>query len=137
MIELRTAQNYTVPVNWIGVSDFDGSLRFETPETDLPCVTVSARTGEGLDALERVIRGLFPLPQVPAGEILTNLRQYEAVSRAAEAMSAALDALRQGLTPDLVLTEAEGAMQALGELNGRSVRENVTERIFSRFCVGK
>ena len=34
MIELRTAQNYTVPVNWIGVSDFDGSLRFETPETD-------------------------------------------------------------------------------------------------------
>ena len=35
MIELRTAQNYTVPVNWIGVSDFDGSLRFETPETDL------------------------------------------------------------------------------------------------------
>ena len=34
MIELRTAQNYTIPVNWIGVSDFDGSLRFETPETD-------------------------------------------------------------------------------------------------------
>ncbi len=35
MIEIRTAQNYTIPVNWIGVSDFDGSLRFETPETDL------------------------------------------------------------------------------------------------------
>ena len=35
MIQLRTAQNYTIPVNWIGISDFDGSLRFETPETDL------------------------------------------------------------------------------------------------------
>ena len=35
MLQLRTAQNYTIPVNWIGVSDFDGSLRFETPETDL------------------------------------------------------------------------------------------------------
>ncbi len=35
MLQLRTAQNYTVPVNWIGISDFDGSLRFETPETDL------------------------------------------------------------------------------------------------------
>ena len=35
MIEIRTAHNYTIPVNWIGVSDFDGSLRFETPETDL------------------------------------------------------------------------------------------------------
>ncbi len=35
MLQLRTAQNYIIPVSWIGVSDFDGSLRFETPETDL------------------------------------------------------------------------------------------------------
>ena len=35
MLQLRTAQNYTILVNWIGVSDFDGSLRFETPEKDL------------------------------------------------------------------------------------------------------
>ena len=41
------------------------------------------------------------------------------------------------MTPDIVLTETEGAMQALGELSGRSVREDVTNRIFQRFCVGK
>ena len=35
MLTLRTAQNYIISVNWIGISDFDGSLRFETPETDL------------------------------------------------------------------------------------------------------
>ena len=35
MLTLHTAQNYIIPVNWIGISDFDGSLRFETPETDL------------------------------------------------------------------------------------------------------
>ena len=35
MLTLKTAQGFTLPVNWIGVSDFDGSLRFETPETDL------------------------------------------------------------------------------------------------------
>ena len=35
MLQLRTAQGFTLPLNWIGVSDFDGSLRFETPETDL------------------------------------------------------------------------------------------------------
>ena len=35
MLQLRTAQNFTISLNWIGVSDFDGSLRFETPETDL------------------------------------------------------------------------------------------------------
>ena len=80
---------------------------------------------------------MFPLPAVPAGEILTNARQADAVSRALDYITAALDAMNVGTTPDIVLTEAEGAMQALGELSGRSVREDVTERIFSRFCVGK
>ena len=40
-------------------------------------------------------------------------------------------------SPDAVLTEAEDALAALAELTGRSVRDDVTDRIFSRFCVGK
>ena len=52
-------------------------------------------------------------------------------------MEAALRAMEQGLTPDIVLTESEGAMEALGELSGRTLREDVTNRIFQRFCVGK
>ncbi len=107
------------------------------PETCLPVVTLSSRTGEGLEELERVIRALFPLPRVPAGEILTNARQADAVSRALESVRAALAAMEEGCTPDIVLTESETAMAALGELNGRSLRADVTDRIFSRFCVGK
>ncbi len=80
---------------------------------------------------------MFPLPCVPAGEILTNARQADAVARAAEYIAAALEAMRAGETPDIVLTETEGAMAALGELTGRRIREDVTNRIFSRFCVGK
>ncbi len=109
----------------------------ETVETSLPVIQVSAVTGQGLDRLEAAVKGLFPLPQVPAGEILTNARQAGAVDRAMESLRAALDALDQGLTPDVVLTEMETAMEALGELTGRSVRRDVTEQIFARFCVGK
>ena len=107
------------------------------PETKLPCVTVSSVTGQGLDELEAAIKALFPLPQVPAGEILTNARQAEAISRALESMDAAFAAMSEGCTPDIVLTETEVAMSAIGELTGRSVREDVTNRIFERFCVGK
>ena len=106
-------------------------------ETSLPVIPVSSVTGQGLEALEAAIAALFPLPEAPAGEILTNARQRDAVARAAEALRAALEAMEQGLTPDLVLTETEGAMAALGELTGRSVRADVTDRIFQRFCVGK
>ena len=98
---------------------------------------VSALTGDGLQALTRTVEKLFPLPEAAAGELLTNARQAEAVGRAAEALEAALTALDAGFTPDAVLCGAEDAMAALAELTGRSVRGDVTDRIFARFCVGK
>ena len=106
-------------------------------QTELPVVKVSSVTGEGVEALGAAIEAMFPLPEVPAGGILTNARHAEAVSRALASVEAALQAMRAGATPDIVLTESEGAMAALGELDGRTVREDVTARIFSRFCVGK
>ncbi len=59
------------------------------------------------------------------------------MGRALEAVTAALDSLRRGLTPDVVLTDAEAALAALGELNGKNIREDLVDTIFSRFCVGK
>ena len=100
-------------------------------------VTVSAKEQTGLDALESAVRALFPLPDVPAGEILTNARHADAVRRALESLRAAREAMAFGVTPDAVLTECESAMAALGELTGASVREDITQRIFERFCVGK
>lgn len=41
------------------------------------------------------------------------------------------------MTPDAVLTDAEEALDALGELTGRTAKEEIVSRIFSRFCVGK
>lgn len=99
--------------------------------------TISAKELLGLDALESAVAGLFPTPDAPVGEILTNARQVDAVSRALESLQAAKDAMALGVTPDAVLTEAEEAMAALGELTGKTIREDVTNRIFSRFCVGK
>ena len=105
---------------------------------DLPCVPVSAVTMAGFDALEDAVRKLFPAePGAVAGELLTNARQADAVSRAEQSVAAARQALEDGMPPDAVLTESEEAMAALGELNGRTVREDITEQIFARFCVGK
>ena len=105
--------------------------------TSLPVIRLSSVTGQGMEKLEKAIEEAFPEPEVPAGEILTNVRHASAVGRALESMHAALEAMRAGNTPDIVLTETEGAMQAIGELTGRTVREDVTNRIFERFCVGK
>ena len=103
-----------------------------------PTVTVSAKTGQGLQELEDALSALFPRSEdIPYGQLLTNQRQEEAARRAREAVSRAQQALEAGVTPDALLTDVEEALQALGELTGQSVREDVTDRIFSRFCVGK
>lgn len=102
-----------------------------------PCVTVSART-KYLDELCNEISCAFPQDLYwDYGQILTNARQEEAASRAREAVRRAREALRAGVTPDALLTDVEEALSALGELTGRTVREDVTDRIFSKFCVGK
>lgn len=100
-------------------------------------LSVSALDKTGLDALDEEVASLFPIPAAPAGEILTNSRHADAVSRALNSIDEAVSALKAGTTPDIILTEAENALTALGELTGKTVREDVTRRIFERFCVGK
>ena len=103
-----------------------------------PTVTVSAKV-QDLDELCQEISCAFPqdLWSEHYGEILTNARQEEAAKRALESVHRAREALTAGVTPDALLTDVEEALAALGELTGQSVREDVTDRIFSKFCVGK
>ncbi len=100
-------------------------------------VHLSSATGEGIAVLEDTVAALYPAGAAPAGSILTNPRQAEAVRRALEALAGARSAMEGGLTPDAVLTDVEAAMHAIGEVTGRTLREDLVDRIFSRFCVGK
>ena len=100
-------------------------------------IPVSARTGDGLDGLEEALDMMFPEGEPCDGSILTNARQAGAVLRALKALESAELAMKRGQTPDAVLCDVEAAMEALGEVTGRTVREDIVGRIFERFCVGK
>ncbi len=108
--------------------------------SDLPFMYVihtCVKTGDGLDQLEDLVNTLFE-GQVPCdGSILTNARQFDACRRAYEALLRAMQNILLGQTADLVLIDVEEAMEAMGEVTGATVREDITNRIFERFCVGK
>ncbi len=107
---------------------------------DLPfmnIIPISTKTGEGLDQLADLVDMLFEGNTPCDGSILTNPRQFNAIARAYDAILRALQGLRLQLTPDAVLTDVEEAMDAMGEVTGNVVREDITTRIFERFCVGK
>lgn len=108
--------------------------------SDLPfqwIVPISAKTGDGLEQLEDVLDCLFHDTTPCDGSILTNTRQAEAVSRAADSLLNALKSMEQSMTPDAVLVDVEASMEALGEVTGQTMRDEITARIFERFCVGK
>ena len=108
--------------------------------SDLPfmyVIEICAKTGLGLEQLSDAVETMFE-DDIPCdGSILTNARQYDACRRACEAIERSLAGLKLGLTPDAVLTDIEEAMEAMGEVTGATVREDITARIFERFCVGK
>ncbi len=108
--------------------------------SDLPfmqVISVSTKSGAGLDLLADLVDEMFASETPCDGSILTNPRQFDAIRRAYEAMLASLQGLQAGQTPDAVLTDVEAAMEAMGEVTGNTVREDITARIFERFCVGK
>ena len=131
---------------WIYIAskrDLSGMIRTSVGSLDgrikpAACVSLSAVTGEGMEELEQAVAALFP-PGTPeeAGSLLTDQRQEEAAGRALAAVHRALEALEGGFTPDAVLTDAEEALEAIGELTGRTAKDEIVSRIFSRFCVGK
>ena len=108
--------------------------------SDLPFTTIipiSTKTGEGLDQLRQVVDEMFAGDTPCDGSILTNPRQFDAIARSYEAMLRVLQAMQLGQPPDAVLTDIEAAMEAMGEVTGATVWEDITARIFERFCVGK
>jgi len=99
---------------------------------------MSAEKGDGKADFEKIISGFYPEAQngIQSGVIITNARQYAAVSKAYDSLERALTAMKT-LTRDMAGLDLEEALKALCEADGREVSEQIVSTIFSRFCVGK
>ena len=98
--------------------------------------SVSAARGEGVDTLLTSIAAHFAVSQEPGESLITNPRQANALDRASAALERAIAAART-LTADVVCTDVEDAAGIIGEITGQTASEDIIEKIFSRFCVGK
>ncbi len=136
---IEAAKNAPCSIAIINKSDLWPEIDSEAVYREFEHVClVSAAYGGGIEVLENTIADLFADgAEYPSGEILTNARHADAVSRARSSIEDALDAIQSGVTPDAVLTSVEDALSALGEITGKTMREDITARIFERFCVGK
>ena len=102
-------------------------------------IHMSADSGEGLDGLILAVENIYIDEKLGIGDqaIVSNARQNAAVTFAAASLSSAIDAIKGDLPLEVCCVEVENTLSALGELDGRTVSEDIVSRIFANFCVGK
>ncbi len=106
------------------------------PETQ---VSVSCRTGEGLDGLKRAISDLVKQGTISSREHAwaVNQRHKTALEQTKESLQKALESITSGLSPEFIALDLRGALDSLGLITGATYTEDILERIFNDFCIGK
>jgi tRNA modification GTPase len=104
-----------------------------------PRARTSALKLEGIEDLKQRITENVWSGDIPSVDhaIITSVRHRDALRRAGEALHRALEALRQGLSPEFPAVEIREALEALGLITGETTDEEILDRIFSKFCIGK
>ncbi len=103
------------------------------------CVPISALIGQGVEELpERIIEAATGESGIEtAGVMIPNLRQKELLERSLESAEAAAIEIKSGSAPELITIHLARAMAGLGEILGTTVKVEILDAIFSRFCIGK
>ncbi|MDB6046828.1 MAG: tRNA modification GTPase [Gammaproteobacteria bacterium] len=102
-----------------------------------PRITMSARTGEGLDVLRAHLKLCMGYQTLDAGTVSARQRHLDALQRARAYTEEAARQLQERRAGELVAEELRAAQQALNEITGEFTSDDLLGRIFSSFCIGK
>lgn len=110
------------------------------PPHDLPQLAVSCHLHSGLDLLPIKIQEILApdlASDISAGTLICDLRHKEALLQAREALVSFERLVQDGAPLELAACELRAVLSALGEITGETTTDDILDRIFSRFCIGK
>ena len=108
-------------------------------EFQIPFVEISAKTGQGLDDLETILKEMFYHGELSFNtEIyITNVRHKTALSEARRSLGHVMESIAEGLPEDFYSIDLMDAYESLGNITGETIGEDLINEIFSKFCMGK
>lgn len=106
---------------------------------DAPLISISALNGSGIERLKEAICTVVLDGKLESSAeiILSNLRHKRALEVSREALSQASEGFERNLSPEFIVLDLQRALEALGEIVGESTSEEILDRIFNQFCIGK
>jgi tRNA modification GTPase len=133
---LRRAQRQA---HVVAVNKADLAKAFELSSNGARVVRVSALTGAGMEDLEAALGAFIAERKADASDdfVLTSARQNQALLRAMDGVSAAGKAVAKDVPHEMILLDLYASLSALNEMTGEVVTEDILDKIFSSFCIGK
>lgn len=106
---------------------------------DAPVLWISAANEDGLDVLEQTIRDMFEQGMIAGNDevVITNARQKTCLLNACESLRLAEEGIENGMPEDMLTIDMMDAYTSLGEVIGEEIEEDLVNRIFAKFCMGK
>ncbi|UCE19055.1 MAG: tRNA uridine-5-carboxymethylaminomethyl(34) synthesis GTPase MnmE [Gemmatimonadota bacterium] len=131
-------KKYLTVINKIDLEQRLESDGLQNSKRDL-YIRISALHGQGLEELKRsILDAVLSGHSVPSeGVVVTRLRHRDALMRAKISLEQAVKTLTDGLSEEFVAVDIRDALATLGEITGQTTSEDILNRIFSEFCVGK
>ncbi|NLC67654.1 MAG: tRNA uridine-5-carboxymethylaminomethyl(34) synthesis GTPase MnmE [Clostridiaceae bacterium] len=117
----------------------NGELKGMIQGAGIAVIKSSMKDGRGMEELEKEISRLFMEGEIEAGieGIMTNVRHASLVEKALNSVNDAISAYHANITLDCIAIDIRNAVNYLGEITGENISDEILERIFSRFCIGK
>lgn len=138
IIENIKDKNFIVILNKSDLNKDNINIEKVPELKDKKIINISAKFGEGIEILKNEIKNMFFTDSLEiSAKGITNLRHKEALIRANESLNAAVDTLKNVSAVDLASIDLKNAYLSLGEITGESTQEDIIEKIFENFCLGK
>ncbi|MCD7972343.1 MAG: tRNA uridine-5-carboxymethylaminomethyl(34) synthesis GTPase MnmE [Candidatus Azobacteroides sp.] len=108
------------------------------PLTEAVRIPISAKYNQNSDILEKALVDAANIPSISGNDVIvTNLRHYEALVNALDAINRVESGLKQGISGDFLSQDIRECMHYLGEITGQISTDEVLGNIFGKFCIGK
>lgn len=123
----------------INKEDIDNIIDISVLDTDFPVINMSARTGSGLDRLEKIIREEFYNGDIMINDevCITSMRHAECMKNAKASLEMVLESVSAGMSEDFFTIDLLNAYTSLGYIIGEETEEDLINKIFKDFCMGK
>ncbi len=122
------------------INKTEDGISFDKNKIDFEnIIEFSVKTGKGYEKLEDTVAKLFGTGDIAVSDeaVITSVRHRDALTKAKTALSSAVAAIENGIEHNMTFIDIEDAISALGEITGQTVAEEIVDRIFHNFCVGK